>query len=99
MRRAGATSRFEASLIPRGLIAFPITPMDAEGHVDAREFERLLGRLAAAEVDAVCVLGSTGTYAYLSREERRRAVEIAAAALGDRTPLMAGVGALRTIAS
>ncbi|SFL76541.1 dihydrodipicolinate synthase family protein [Methylobacterium pseudosasicola] len=79
-----------------GLSAFPITPSDAEGSVDETGLRRLLARLAEAEVDSIGLLGSTGTYAYLSREERRRAVTIAAETLGGRVPILVGIGALRT---
>lgn len=77
-----------------GLSAFPITPADASGRVDRTGLEALLARLDAAKVDSIGLLGSTGTYAYLSRGERRRAVEIAAKAV--KTPLIVGVGSLRT---
>jgi 4-hydroxy-tetrahydrodipicolinate synthase len=79
-----------------GLSAFPITPSDADGRVEADALRRLLEPLAAAEVDSIGLLGSTGTYAYLSREERRRAVEIAAETVSGRVPLLVGIGALRT---
>lgn len=82
--------------LPSGLCAFPITPADPGGRVDAPALRRLLRRLAEAGVDSVGLLGSTGTYAYLAREERRRAVAAAAAELGGRVRLMVGVGALRT---
>jgi 4-hydroxy-tetrahydrodipicolinate synthase len=80
----------------RGLSAFPITPMDAGGRVVANHLARLLERLAAAKVDSVGLLGSTGSYMYLAREERRRAVEIAAEVLRGRVPLLVSVGAMRT---
>ncbi len=79
-----------------GLSAFPITPADPQGTVDTGALSRLLHRLAAAEVDSVGLLGSTGTYAYLARGERRRAIAAAAECLGGRVPLIVGVGALRT---
>ncbi|MGU3663655.1 dihydrodipicolinate synthase family protein [Methylobacterium sp. A49B] len=79
-----------------GLSAFPITPSDADGRVDAEGLRRLLEPLADAGVDSVGLLGSTGTYAYLSRDERRRAVTIAAETAGGRVPLLVGIGALRT---
>ncbi|MBP1178694.1 dihydrodipicolinate synthase family protein [Methylobacterium sp. PvR107] len=79
-----------------GLSAFPITPSDADGRVDADALRRLLEPLAAAGIDSIGLLGSTGTYAYLSRDERRRAVAIAATAVGGRVPLLVGIGALRT---
>jgi 4-hydroxy-tetrahydrodipicolinate synthase len=79
-----------------GLAAYPITPADAEGHVDVAALKRLARRLADAKVDAIGLLGSTGTYAYLTRAERRRAIEAVIQEVGDALPVMAGVGALRT---
>lgn len=56
----------------------------------------MLDRLVAAGVDSISVLGSTGTYAYLDRSERLRALAAAVAAVAGRVPLIAGVGAMRT---
>lgn len=80
----------------RGLIAFPIMPADTAGRIDEPALRGLLRRLLAAEVDGIGLLGSTGTYAYLSRAERRRAVEIAADEIAGRARLLVGIGALRT---
>lgn len=80
----------------RGLSAFPITPADAAGRVNRDELAGLLRRLASARVGSVGLLGSTGSYMYLSRQERRRAVEVASETLAGATPLMVGIGALRT---
>lgn len=80
----------------RGLSAFPLTPADVTGQVQTEALGRLLERIREAGADSVGLLGSTGAYPYLSRSERRRAVEAAAACLGGRTPLVVGVGALRT---
>lgn len=80
----------------RGLCAFPITPADMSGRVDTKTLGRLLERLVAAQVDSIGLLGSTGTYAYLERAERRRAIEAAADIVGARMPLLVGIGALRT---
>jgi 4-hydroxy-tetrahydrodipicolinate synthase len=80
----------------RGLSAFPITPADEAGRVDVGALRALVRRLVEAGVDSIGLLGSTGTYAYLSRAERRRAIEAALAETGGRTPLLVGVGALRT---
>lgn len=79
-----------------GISAFPITPADSHGIVDVDGVKRLVSHLAGAGVDSVGLLGSTGAYAYLTRAERRRAVRAAVEAAGGRTPLMIGVGALRT---
>ncbi len=79
-----------------GLSAFPITPCDAAGRLDGDGLRRLLTPLVEAGVDSIGLLGSTGTYAYLTREERRRAVSVAAGAVAGRVPLLVGIGALRT---
>jgi 4-hydroxy-tetrahydrodipicolinate synthase len=79
----------------KGLSAFPITPMDAQGRVDADLLRGLLTRLVEAGVSSIGLLGSTGSYPYLSRAERRRAIEIAVAHV-DNVPILASVGALRT---
>ena len=78
------------------LSAFPITPSDTNGQVDVGALRGLLRPLMAAAVGSVGLLGSTGSYPYLSREERRRAVEAAANEVAGRVPLLVGVGALRT---
>ena len=80
----------------KGLSAFPVTPMDEGGRVLVDDLARLLERLAAAEVDSVGLLGSTGSYMYLPRTERRRAVAAAAEILNGRVPLIVSVGAMRT---
>ncbi|WP_455875012.1 dihydrodipicolinate synthase family protein [Rhizobium yanglingense] len=80
----------------RGLSAFPLTPTNAEGRVDAEALARFLERIHHAGADSIGLLGSTGGYAYLTREERKRAVQIAVECIGGKTPLVVGVGALRT---
>ncbi|KAA2235907.1 dihydrodipicolinate synthase family protein [Salinarimonas soli] len=70
-----------------GLSAFPITPSDASGQVEVVALRKLVARLRDAEVDSVGLLGSTGTYAYLSRTERRRALEAALDEVGKGTGL------------
>jgi 4-hydroxy-tetrahydrodipicolinate synthase len=79
-----------------GLSAFSITPTDAAGHVDTAALARLLERIVSADADSIGLLGSTGGYAFLSRDERRRAVEVAMESVAGRIPVIVGVGALRT---
>ncbi len=81
------------------LSAFPITPANADGQVDLGALQVLLQRLVAAGVGSIGLLGSTGTYAFLERHQRRRAVEAAVAAAAGRVPILVGVGALRTDAA
>ena len=78
-----------------GLSAFPITPASAEGRVIEADLRAILRRIAAGGVDSVGLLGSTGTYMFLDRDERRRAVAVAVETLAS-TPVIVGVGALRT---
>ncbi|MGY3445781.1 MULTISPECIES: dihydrodipicolinate synthase family protein [unclassified Bradyrhizobium] len=80
----------------KGLSAFPITPSNRDGRVDVGALRALLEPLIAAKVDSVGLLGSTGSYPYFSRGERRRAVEAATALAAGRMPILVGIGALRT---
>ncbi len=80
----------------RGLSAFPLTPADADGVVDTEAFAVMIDRLVSAGVDSIAVLGSTGTYAYLNRSERSRALACAVETIAGRVPLIAGIGAMRT---
>ncbi len=77
-----------------GLSAFPLTPMNESG-IDEVAFVRLIERLAAAGVDSIGALGSTGNYAYLQPTERMRIAQLAVAHAGS-VPVMIGIGALRT---
>lgn len=77
-----------------GLSAFPLTPLKS-GAIDEAAYLRLLQRLTEAKVDSISALGSTGNYAYFSREDRanvaRLAIEHSAG-----IPVMIGIGALTT---
>lgn len=77
-----------------GLSAFPLTPFKDDA-VDEVAFVRLVERLAEAGVDSITALGSTGSYAYLSPEERARVARLAVDHAGS-TPVFVGVGDLRT---
>ncbi|MBO1359598.1 dihydrodipicolinate synthase family protein [Acetobacter sacchari] len=80
----------------KGLSAFPITPANEHGVVDTAGVMRMTKYLSASGVDSIGLLGSTGTYAYLSRDERCRAVRAAVKSIGGKTPLIVGIGTLRT---
>ncbi|MER9883771.1 dihydrodipicolinate synthase family protein [Mesorhizobium sp. M0118] len=79
-----------------GLSAFPITPTDRDGRVESVALRKLISRLGAAQVHSIGLLGSTGTYIYLSREERRRALAETLDETAGRMPVVVGIGALRT---
>ncbi|WP_431047061.1 dihydrodipicolinate synthase family protein [Streptomyces sp. P1-3] len=77
-----------------GLSAFPLTPTSDSG-IDEHAYAQLVSRLAQAGVDSIGALGSTGGYAYLSHDQRAQAARIAVDA-ADGTPVLVGIGALRT---
>lgn len=77
-----------------GLSAFPLTPLH-DDVVDEHSFAGLVERLAAADVDSITALGSTGCAAYLSPIERARVARLAVQH-ADRTPVIVGISALRT---
>ncbi|MGV2931977.1 dihydrodipicolinate synthase family protein [Vreelandella venusta] len=77
-----------------GLSAFPLTPMNEQG-IHEHEFTRLVERLVEARVDSIGVLGSTGSYAYLSAEERARVAKLCVEHAAG-VPVVVGIGSLRT---
>jgi 4-hydroxy-tetrahydrodipicolinate synthase len=76
----------------QGLSAFPITPTDDSGNLIVDDMTRLIARITG--VDSIGVLGSTGSYAYLTPDQRRYVAETAITAT--RLPVIIGVGALRS---
>lgn len=77
-----------------GLSAFPLTPVRNDG-VDYDGVVRIVSTVAQDEPDSICVLGSTGSYAYLTADERRQVATVAATAVGA-VPMIVGVGAIAT---
>lgn len=77
-----------------GLSAFPLTPL-RDDEFDEAAYARLIERLVGAGVDSIGALGSTGSYMYLDRDERRRIARATVTVAGD-VPVMVGIGALRT---
>ena len=77
-----------------GLSAFPLTPVSDTGP-DLDAYSELVAHLAEAGVDSLGVLGSTGGYAYLNRQERREVAFAGVRAAGS-TPVIVGVGAMTT---
>ncbi|MGG4603792.1 dihydrodipicolinate synthase family protein [Paenalcaligenes sp. Me131] len=78
-----------------GLISFPLTPLMNDSAIDVPSFERLMQRQVQAQVSMITVLGSTGSYAYLNRDERAMVIKHAVAHASS-IPVMAGIGSVRT---
>jgi 4-hydroxy-tetrahydrodipicolinate synthase len=79
-----------------GVFPYLVTPLDAQGEVKAEVLARLCDDLIKAGVHGLTPLGSTGEFAYLSREQRLRTVEITIKAAAGRVPVVPGVGATST---
>ncbi len=77
----------------KGLSAFPLTPL-SHGEIEEKSFVSLLEKLVAAKVDSIGALGSTGSYAYLTREQRYRATRLAVSIAAD-IPVITSIGHTR----
>lgn len=77
----------------KGLSAFPLTPISA-GEVDEKTFVSLIENIVGAGVDSIGVLGSTGSYAYLTRAQRLRVTQLALATAAG-IPVITSVGCVR----
>lgn len=77
-----------------GLSAFPHTPLRDDAF-DEAAYVGLLDRLTVAGVDSIAALGSTGSYLYLDRAERRRVAASAVRHAGT-VPVIVGIGSHRT---
>ncbi|MBG6184473.1 4-hydroxy-tetrahydrodipicolinate synthase [Arthrobacter sp. CAN_A214] len=79
-----------------GLIAYPITPFTPDGEINYPELGGMVTGLARAGVDAVAVLGSSGSFAYLSTAERTRVARTAIEAAGGAVPVVVGISSVGT---
>jgi dihydrodipicolinate synthase/N-acetylneuraminate lyase len=79
-----------------GVFPYLVSPIDDAGRVREAVLARLVDDLIDAGVHGLTPLGSTGEFAYLSREQRRRVVEVVVQAARGRVPVVAGVAATTT---
>lgn len=80
-----------------GLVAYPVTPFAPGGVLDLEALSQQVGALSESGVDEICVLGTAGSFAYLSNAERGDVVRTAAAAAaGSGVPVGVGISALTT---
>jgi 4-hydroxy-2-oxoglutarate aldolase len=81
----------------KGIFAPITTPFDsATGDIAPQHFRQNIARLLAEGISGIVVSGTTGEAALLDREEQRRLVAVARAALTDGAWLVAGTGAEST---
>jgi 4-hydroxy-tetrahydrodipicolinate synthase len=76
-----------------GVFPYLVSPIDERGRVMEAVLTRLVNDLIAAGVHGLTPLGSTGEFAYLSREQRHRIVAVVVQAAQRRVPVVAGVAA------
>jgi len=80
-----------------GVIAFPATPLDADGEVDLGAFGRNLEVLLKRDFAALAVIGSNGEMPSITLEEYDRVASAAAEQIGGSKGLILGCGqTLRT---
>ncbi len=76
-----------------GVFPYLVSPIDKRGRVKEAVLARLVNDLIDAGVHGLTPLGSTGEFAYLNREQRRRVVEVVVQTARGRVPVVAGVAA------
>lgn len=73
-----------------GVIPPVVTPLTADGEVDAYCLERLVGHLLGGGVTGLFALGSSGETAYLTEEQRNTVLEIIIGVAAGEVPVLAG---------
>ena len=79
-----------------GVFPYLVSPVDASGQIRADVLGRLCDDLIKAGVHGLTPLGSTGEFAYLSREQRTVVVQTTIGAAQRRVPVIAGVASTST---
>jgi 4-hydroxy-tetrahydrodipicolinate synthase len=79
-----------------GVFPYLVSPIDAQGRILTDVLGRLVSDLIKAGVHGLTPLGSTGEFAYLSREQRAAVVHSTIEAAAKRVPVIAGVASTST---
>lgn len=79
-----------------GTFVVNVTPFDESDNVDANGLKSLVDYLIENKVDGIFVGGSTGEFAYLTRDEHEKVVETVVDHAGGRVPVLAGASACAT---
>jgi 4-hydroxy-tetrahydrodipicolinate synthase len=80
----------------RGVFPYLVSPIDEQGRILTDVLGRLTSDLIKAGVHGLTPLGSTGEFAYLSREQRENVVRATIEATDKRVPVIAGVASTST---
>ncbi|AEH36734.1 dihydrodipicolinate synthase family protein [Halopiger xanaduensis] len=76
-----------------GITCPVVTPFDDANQIDEDALETVLDDLVSGGIDAVFPNGTTGEFASLSPDERRRVLEFTVEQVGGDVPVVAGAGA------
>ncbi|MEI9804431.1 MAG: dihydrodipicolinate synthase family protein [Pseudolabrys sp.] len=79
-----------------GVFPYLVSPIDAQGRIATDVLGRLSDDLIKAGVHGLTPLGSTGEFAYLTREQRYAVIETTIEAAHKRVPVIAGVASTST---
>ena len=79
-----------------GVFPYLVSPIDAQGKILADVLGKLSSDLIKAGVHGLTPLGSTGEFAYLSREQRETVVKATIEAANKKVPVIAGVASTST---
>ena len=74
-----------------GIIPPLITPLTEDRRIDEVGLRRVVRHVLNAGVHGVFVMGSSGEFPFFDRDDRRRAIEIAADEVAGKVPVFAGI--------
>lgn len=79
-------------MAPKGILGFPVTPMDAEGKLDLHALGKNIEFLVEGGLSSIFVACGAGEFHAISNEEYRAMVEVAVEKTKGKVPLYTGVG-------
>jgi len=74
------------------VVAITVTPFDADGGIDEKNYAAIVARMVDGGVSVVTPNGNTSEFYTLSAAETERALEITVDTVGDRASIIGGVG-------
>ncbi len=74
-----------------GIIPPVVTPLDENERVDEGAMRAVVRNLIQSGVQGIFVLGSTGEFAHLTDDEKRRAIEVVVSEVNGKVPVLVGV--------
>ncbi len=81
---------------PKGIIPAMVTPVTADGKINAQALRKLTNYLIDGGVHGLFPVGSQGEFYALTFEEKKRVIEIVVEEARGRVPVYAGTGAITT---